>query len=107
MKLTAERQRTLDLEVGPEEAMEACREALDHLGWEISEEEPGHLHGYEDFTRLNCRTSPSIVDLEVVAPDYDHTFVAINISAPGIGPVPKGRAERQLEALTRHIREAE
>lgn len=101
--LSVERTTVLDLEVEPDAAMAACRAALVRLGWEVSGEDDGHLHADEDFSRLNCRTSPSVAELEFATLAPDHTVVTVTISAPGIGPVPAVRAQRQLEALTLRI----
>ena len=105
--MSAERNARVDLEVGGDAATAACRGALARLGWEVSSEAGGHLAAREDPTRLSCRTSPSVLDLEIESPAAGRTVVSLSIKAPGFGSIPAGRAERQLEALMRRIQSAE
>jgi hypothetical protein len=106
MKLTVEREITFDLDVPSERALDACRWALDNLGWEVDREEPGHLRAGQDLTTIGAATFPSTADLEIVAPDYDHTIIGIKVEAPGRGRKSETRAGLQLEALKRRILEA-
>lgn len=105
--MSAERRGRVDLEVGSDAALAACRTALARLGWEVSSESGGHLDAREDPTRLSCRTTPSVLEVEIEAPTAGRTVVALSIKAPGFGRTPAGRAERQLEALTRRLSERE
>jgi hypothetical protein len=90
----------IELDVDGDAALRACREALLGSGWEITEEGPGALRAREDPCRLDCRTSPS--QLEVTALDLggDTTSLSVAATAPGIGPIPgPGRLRRQIAAL--------
>lgn len=101
--MSAERNGRVDLDVGSDAATAACHAALTRLGWEVSSEADGHLAAREDPTRLSCRTTPSVLDLEIESLAPDRTVVSLNIKAPGFGRIPAGRADRQLAALTRRI----
>ena len=96
----------IELEVSAEEALAACRAALESSGWEITDETGGELRAREEAWRLDCRTSPSRI--EVWALDTgDATTLSIRASAPGIGPIPgPGRLRRQVNALRVRIAEA-
>ncbi|MGZ5356471.1 MAG: hypothetical protein ACXWE8_08925 [Solirubrobacterales bacterium] len=101
-----EHSELIELEVGAEEALATCRAALESSGWEITEETAGELRAREEAWRLDCRTSPS--RMEVCALDAgDATTLSVRVSAPGIGPIPgPGRLRRQVNALRVRIAEA-
>ncbi len=97
----------IPLEVGRDEAVTASREALTVLGWKIVGGAEDRLLAREDLVGLNCRTSPSRVEIAFDAPERDRTVLTINASAPGIGAIPSARRiKRQTEALQSRIREA-
>jgi len=97
----------IDLEVPGNEAERACRGALSALGWVVSEAQAGELRAFEDPAHLNCRTSPSKVEITIHDLEAGHTAVVIKATAPGIGPIPgPARVKRQIAALERRIRSA-
>lgn len=106
MALAAERVEIVDLETDCDGAERACAAAIRRLGWMPREAEPGMIAAHEDVVRLNCRTTPSCLQIELSSLDESLTAVTIKITAPGIGPVPARRASRQADALARRIQEA-
>ncbi len=91
LEAVPEHSEIIHLEVGRDEAVTATREALTALGWEIVGGAEGRLLAREDPVRLNCRTSPSRVEIAFDAWERDRTVLTINASAPGIGAIPSAR----------------
>lgn len=104
----AERELTIALDAGWDDALDACRDALGALGWMlVSSQAGGRLEAHEDPSGLRCRTTPSHITIEIVAPAPDETVVKISGTAPGIGRVPARRLSKQLAALARRVRAVE
>lgn len=96
----------IELDVGPEEALAACRAALESSGWEITAESGDELRAREEAWRLDCHTSPSRLKIELLDTG-GATTLSVKATAPGIGPIPgPGRLRRQLAALRARIAEA-
>lgn len=104
--LAADRAEIIELDVGSDEAVAACGSALAMLGWEISDRTEGHLSAYEDPAMLRCRTTPSLLEILLTPWSAHRTAVTVSVSAPGIGPAPARRAQRQVDALARRIQSA-
>ncbi|MDP9188582.1 MAG: hypothetical protein M3O25_04965 [Actinomycetota bacterium] len=95
---------TITVELPSEEALRACQRALPSLGWEHYEGGAERLLAVEDPTRLDCRTSPSRVEIELSPRDAGRTEISFNATAPGVGPIPgPARLVRQVRALKSRI----
>jgi len=104
--LAADRSEIVELDVDLEEAVAACDDALSALGWVITGREEGRVSAYEDPIGLSCNTTPSSLEIQLNPWSVDRTAVTIELSAPGIGPAPARRAERQVQALAARIQGA-
>lgn len=87
------------------EALEACRTALLSSGWEIAGSAEGGIRAHEDVTRLDCRTSPTELEITVLDVPEDTTALSVRATAPGVGPIPgPARLRRQVATLGERIR---
>lgn len=103
------RQRqTIELGVPRQQAISACREALDQLGWEITEEGERRLVGGEEPQPTSCRalTWPARVKIEVDSESSKLTTVTIHAAMSGFGRNTADRLQRRMGALERAIRGA-
>jgi len=97
----------IELDVGTDEAIAACRAALEQSGWEVTEAADGALRAREELWRLDCRTSPSTLEVDALETGELTTTLSVKATAPGIGPIPgPGRLRRQLAALRARIAQA-
>ena len=100
----ARRVDTLDLEVPPPVALDACRTALAELGWSADANGGDErLSGREDNTKLCCHQAPASVEVELQGNAEGGTAVRITGSVPGFGPVSSGHLRTRMEALWRHL----
>ncbi len=102
--LAAYKSEVLELEADLDEAVATCDDALGALGWVVTEREDGRVSAYEEPSGLSCRTTPSTLEVLFEAWSARRTAVTVKLSAPGIGPVPARRAQRQMDALARRFR---
>jgi hypothetical protein len=99
----AERELTIAVDAGWDQAGSACRAALSELGWIVSSDRGALVEACENPIGLGCRTTPSTLKIELVAAARDETVVKLSGSAPGIGRSPARRLGRQLAALARRL----
>lgn len=92
-------QQQLSLEVGPEQALEACRNAaIEDLGWAAKAGEgEGRLTILEDFTALKPNDYPIRLEVQVTAQNGGkRSTVDLVATIPGVG----GGAQKHLSEGT-------
>jgi len=83
----SERQE-LTVELGPEQAMEACRGAARELQWAATPDGEGRLKVMEDFTKLHCGDAPLRIQIEVTPENGgSRSKVDVEGTLPGAGGV--------------------
>lgn len=92
------------LEVSPEEAREACREAVASLHWELTETAERRLLAREDPARLSCRDWPAEIEVEIDPAPENTTAITLACSVPGIGPLSSRHLHSSLASLEGAIR---
>lgn len=74
----------------PPEALQACREAIEQIGWSVQTSDPQkhRMTAIEDFTKINCGDSPLRLEIEL-EPGKGGRGTAVNVEAivPGVGGV--------------------
>lgn len=94
----------LELEVPPERARAACRDAVHGLRWSLDETGRDRLVVREDPVRLCCREWPAEIEIEIdPAPGGERSALTLYGFVPGIGPVSSRRLNISLAALERAI----
>ena len=96
------REGVLDLPVGPEAALGACRAAIGEMGWHLISQDADRIEAREDPVRLCCHQSPAQSELRVSAAEHGST-VAIETKVPGFGPVCSAQADERQKSLVRRL----
>jgi hypothetical protein len=99
------RTETLLLSLSPERARGACRAALSPEIWELEEDRADRLVAREWPWRTNCQTRPARLEISIDSEPVQATWVRLQASAAGLGPVPARHLCNHLEGLIAAILE--
>jgi hypothetical protein len=99
---------TLQLRLSHQQAIGACREAVDRIGWEISGASDGRLAGGEEPPLTSCRapTWPARFEIEVDPESAKLSTVRISGASSGFGRRSANRLQSQIDSLAGEIRRA-
>lgn len=97
---------TLQLRLPQQQAIGACREAVDRLGWEIAVDSDARLSGGEEPPLTSCRapTWPARFEIAVVPQSAKLSTVWISAASSGFGRRSADRLQSQIDALAEAIR---
>jgi hypothetical protein len=100
----AKRSRVFELDVDPNVASRAVREAIRGAGWEYSEL-GDHVEARESTDRLSCRESPVKVGIHLHQDDAERVAIHLDGWVAGWGPIANRQLPDRLRMLERTIRE--
>ena len=102
--MVSKRLTDVQLEIPPEDAIVACREAIRSLEWDLAEAGEGRLMAREDAARLPCRDWPAEIEIEVGAAPGERTALTLAGFVPGRGVISSRHLRASLAVLETAIR---